>query len=141
MRHTARRRFAWAAAALVALSASGCLYYHESSSTRSSQSSHGKGPPPWAPAHGYRHKHQHGVELVFDADLDVYVVVGHPGIYFRGDEYFCLRGGEWYVGARFDGPWKGTRLGHVPPGLAKKYAKGSPGKGKGHGKKHGRGRD
>jgi hypothetical protein len=126
--------------AALAFVASGCVHevHHHH---HDKHKAHKGGPPPWAPAHGYRHKHHHGVELVFDAGLDVYVVVGHPGIYFRSDEYYCLRGGEWYAGPRFDGPWKATRLDHLPPGLRKKYAKGQPGKGKGHGKKHGRGHD
>jgi hypothetical protein len=124
-----------------ALVASGCVHeVHHHHHDKHKHKAHRGGPPPWAPAHGYRHKH-HGVELVFDTSLDVYVVVGHPGIYFRGDDYYCLRGGEWYVGRRYDGPWSATNLDHVPPGLRKKYAKGHPGQGKGHGKKHGHGHD
>ncbi|MFQ5585276.1 MAG: hypothetical protein ACE5GF_00390, partial [Thermodesulfobacteriota bacterium] len=41
------------------------------------------GPPPHAPAHGYRHKHRHGVELMFDGGLGVYIAVGLSGIYFH----------------------------------------------------------
>ena len=126
--------------AALAFVASGCITEHHHHHPKAKHKAHKGGPPPWAPAHGHRHKH-HGVELVFDTALDVYVVVGHPGIYFRGDDYYCLRGGEWYVGRRYDGPWSATRLDHLPPGLRKKYAKGHPGKGKGHGKKHGRGHD
>jgi hypothetical protein len=125
----------------LAFVATGCVHeVHHHHHDKPKHKAHKGGPPPWAPAHGYRHKHQ-GVELVFDADLDVYVVVGHAGVYFRGDDYYCLRGGEWWVGSRYDGPWAATGLDHVPPGLRKKYAKGHPGKGKGHGKKHGRGHD
>src|SRR5258705_13086779 len=45
----------------------------------------GHGPPPWAPAHGYRRHHQQAyqsrpdtVDLGFDDGLGVYMVVGFP---------------------------------------------------------------
>ena len=34
------------------------------------------GPPPHAPAHGYRHKHPDGVELVYKSNIGGYAVVG-----------------------------------------------------------------
>lgn len=123
--------------AALAFVASGCItepHHHHHK-----DKAHKGGPPPWAPAHGYRHKHHdHGVELVFDAGLDVYVVVGHPEIYFRADRYYCLRGGEWSAGARWNGPWTAVVVDDLPPGLRKKFAKQHPGKGKRKGKKHDR---
>ena len=99
--------------------------------------SHGKdghGPPPHAPAHGYRHKHQ-GVELVYDSGLGVYVVVDFPDhFYFKGCYY---RFGElhWEVGVHIDGQWESVSEEVLPPGLRGK------GKGKGKPKEHpGRGR-
>lgn len=86
---------------------------------------HGHGPPPHAPAHGYRHKH-HGVELVYDSELGVYVVVDFPDhFYFKGRYY---RFGElhWEVGVHIDGPWESISAETLPPGLR--------GKGKGKGK-------
>lgn len=115
----------------LAFVATGCV--HEVHHHHHKDKVHKGGPPPWAPAHGHRHKH-HDVELVFDADLDVYVVVGRPGVYFRGDDYYCLRGGEWWVGSRWNGPWAAVVVGDLPPGLRQKYAKGP--RGKGRGKKH-----
>jgi hypothetical protein len=123
--------------AALAFVATGCVHEVHHHHHDDGPKAHRGGPPPWAPAHGYRHKHQ-GVELVFDTDLGVYIVVGHPGIYFRGDAYFCLRDGEWRRGPKWDGPWGYAVVDDLPPGLRKKYAKGSHGKGKGHGKKKGR---
>ena len=63
------------------------------------------GPPPHAPAHGYRRKQhieQQDVELVFDSGLGVYVVVGFPGVYFHADHYFRYAGTSWQVSIRPD---------------------------------------
>jgi len=52
----------------------------------------GGGPPPWAPAHGYRAKYQYryypGVQVYFDSGRGL---------------YFWLSGGGWQVGARLPG--------------------------------------
>ncbi len=34
---------------------------------------HKQGPPPHAPAHGYRHKHQHGHDMEYNSDAGAYV--------------------------------------------------------------------
>ncbi len=80
---------------------------------------HGHGPPPWAPAHGYRRNHQRAyqhrdatVDLAFDSGLGVYVVVGLPNYYY----------------------WDGFYLRSKP-------VKGKKGKGHGHGKGRGHDRD
>ena len=39
---------------------------------------HKIGPPPHAPAHGYRHKHQHGVELEYDSGIGAYISCRTP---------------------------------------------------------------
>jgi len=94
---------------------------------------YGHGPPPHAPAHGYRHRHHAGVELHFDRDLDVYVVVDRPGLYWHLGRFLRFRAGHWEASVSIDGPWKvwpdrsvpwGLRKGpgpkHTPPGQAKK---------------------
>ncbi len=78
------------------------------------------GPPPHAPAHGYRHKH-HGVDLVFEASLAMYVVSGHRDHYYLDGTYYRLRNSEWQVSTGLDGPWKSKSKKKVPPGLQKKY--------------------
>ncbi len=111
---------------------------------RPSSHKHGRvqGPPPHAPAHGYRHKHQeHGVELVYDSGLGVYVVVELPNhFYFKGHYY---RHGEtqWEIGVHVDGPWEVVAEKSLPKGLrgkkrGKGKPKGRPGKGLGLGKKN-----
>ena len=94
----------------------------------------GHGPPPHAPAHGYRHK-QHGVELVYDSGRGVYVVVELPNhFYFKG-HYYRHRETQWEVGVHIDGPWELVSEKSLPPGLRGKE------KGKGKSKEHpGRGR-
>ena len=87
-----------------------------------------QGPPPHAPAHGYRHKHhEHGVELVYDSGLGVYVVVELPNhFYFKGHYY---RHGEprWEIGVHVHGPWEVVAEESLPKGLrGKKKGKGKP---------------
>ena len=77
---------------------------------------HRHGPPPHAPAHGYRHKH-HGLELVFDAEPGVYVVVGFPHHYYCRGHYYWYRGPMWEMSTRIDGPWKPVSEDKLPPGL------------------------
>lgn len=87
------------------------------------------GPPPHAPAHGYRHKHQDGTELVFDDKLSVYVVVDLSDTYFKNDLYIRTNKGRWEVSATVSGPWRKAATKEVPPKLKAKY-----------GKKHAKGR-
>jgi hypothetical protein len=99
-----------------------------------------QGPPPHAPAHGYRHKHPGpagSVDLVFDSGLGVYVVVGWPGYYWHQDHYYRFVEGAWMISTRLDAGWVSCSSGKVPPGLVKKHAgPGHKGKGK-HPAKHG----
>ncbi|MEJ2719691.1 MAG: hypothetical protein P8181_00940 [bacterium] len=74
------------------------------------------GPPPHAPAHGYRHKHEN-VVLVFQANLGVYAVDGHQGYYYHEGEFYRLHKGKWQTGAHFNGPWKKTSVSKLPKGL------------------------
>ena len=102
----------------------------------------GHGPPAHAPAHGHRRKYVHGVELVFDAGMGVYVVVGCADHYYYDDTFFRLYGGVWEISLYPDRGW--GPLGHksLPPGLHAR-ANGkikSPGKGLGHSKSSGRGK-
>ena len=83
-----------------------------------------RGPPPHAPAHGYRHKHvSHGssVDLVFDSGLGVYVVVGWPDHYWRDDHYYRWVDGTWMVSVKLDGGWISCGSSRLPPGLVAKH--------------------
>jgi hypothetical protein len=85
-----------------------------------------RGPPPHAPAHGYRHKHDvahGGVDLIFDSGLGVYVVVGWPDHYWHLDRYYRFANGLWMVSARIDGGWADCEPGRIPDGLREKHAR------------------
>jgi hypothetical protein len=77
------------------------------------------GPPPHAPAHGYRHKHAgDGVILVYDTDIDVYVVNGHRDCYYSAGQYFRLAEASWEWSVNIEGPWKVVaHSSDLPPGL------------------------
>lgn len=75
-----------------------------------------KGPPPHAPAHGYRHKHGN-VVLVYESSLELYRVDGHDGYYFHEGSYYRVHKGGWQVGAGFEGPWKACSASKLPKGL------------------------
>lgn len=87
----------------------------------------GVGPPPHAPAHGYRRKNAHGVEIEFDAELGVYLVVGHLDHYFFDDRYYRRSKKRWEAGPRMEGPWSPIEEADLPPGLRDEH----PGKGRG----------
>jgi hypothetical protein len=99
------------------------------------------GPPPHAPANGYRRKHEQAyhshtgsAELVFDSGLGVYVVVGMSDYYFWNGSYLRIRDGQWWVSTYLDGDWRPHDARSLPDGLQAKYAKAN-GKGKGKGPK------
>lgn len=83
---------------------------------------HGRsyGPPPHAPAHGYRYKYD-AHDLVYDSNLGVYLVIGYPGYYFLDDSYYRYNNDGWYYSKQVDRNWQQYRQGRLPPGLAKKY--------------------
>lgn len=129
------RRIALATFAAGLLALTGCVHVHEHDHHHRSKG----GPPPWAPAHGYRHKH-HGPDLVYDAHIGVYVVVGHPHVYFHDGHYFRRVSSHWErCGDWKKGKWKAVEAGKVPGPLAKHYAAKGPKPGKGKGKGKGKG--
>jgi len=90
--------------------------------------SQGHGPPPHAPAHGYRAKTPQGVEIAFDTQIGVYVVVELPGNYWLDDRYYRKGASGWVVSGSFDGPWAVCPPGDLPAGLRSGASK--PGKSK-----------
>lgn len=74
------------------------------------------GPPPHAPAHGYRHKHGNMV-LMYDSGLRVYVVSGWTNHYFHKDRYYRVTKSGWQVTKKFGGSWKSVSTSKLPKGL------------------------
>ena len=107
------------------------------------EKSHGGGPPPHAPAHGYRHKRQHqgrDLELVFDSDLGVYVVVGVPNHFYWKGYYLRIDGDQWYASVNLDSGWEPRSEPSLPPGMRnhKKHPKAKRGNSKKSGPAKGR---
>ena len=73
------------------------------------------GPPPYAPPPQ--------VEWRWDPNLDVFVVLGGPHLYYRDRIYYRWHDHDgWYWSDRHDGGWsRGSK--QLPPGLSKKYGK------------------
>ncbi len=97
------------------------------------------GPPPHAPAHGHRHKHQRDdVELVFDSERGVYLVIGVPGSYFFDGVYYRRTSQQWQTAFTIEGSWDSIAQDKIPPGLRSDVTHDHsssvhPGKGKGKG--------
>ena len=82
------------------------------------------GPPDHAPAHGYHKKHGNSnVVLVYDSDLDVYVVSDHDDCYYTAGQFYRRVEGAWEWSVCIDGPWKAVaHRNDLPPGLRKHKA-------------------
>jgi hypothetical protein len=91
------------------------------------------GPPPHAPAHGYRHR-VGDVSHVYEAPLGVYLVVGYPDHYFLDGWYYRHVHGYWERCREVDGRWARAEARVVPGRLHARYASQGPEKGRGKGK-------
>jgi len=80
---------------------------------------HRNSPPPHAPAHGHRYRHQHGVDLVFDSGVGAYIVLGFDNLFFFNNNYMRFYDGYWHHADRHDGRWLRSRDKHVPQKLRK----------------------
>jgi len=124
---------ALAAIAASALAAQGCIvdhhHRHWGATSEPAMAKRG-GPPPHAPAHGYRHKHRDAsgtqVTLRFDTDLGVYVVLGQRDHYWSHSRYFRWSGVHWEVSTQLARGWSVVVNEGVPPHLAAKYTHHKP---------------
>lgn len=91
------------------------------------------GPPPHAPAHGYRAKHD-GCDLRYDRTVGCYVVVGYTDYYYNDGFFFRYASGNWQVSAHVGDGWAAVETTRVPDPLVVKYQAKSKGKGQGKGK-------
>jgi hypothetical protein len=105
--------------ALLSLTASGCVS-RASVGYDDDRHYHG-GPPPHAPAHGYRAKHHHR-DMVYDSRLGAYVVLGYRDHYYHDGWYFRYFDGFWQISAELgDRKWRDVDRYRVPEGL--RYSK------------------
>ena len=117
----------------VASAAAGCIVVNHESPAPPQVVARQPGPPPHAPAHGYRRKHpQDDVDLVFDSGLGVYVVVDTPDCWWSDGGYYRWRDGVWSTGVHISGPWAVIKVDAVPSGL-RGYKGKKNGKGRGNG--------
>ena len=94
---------------------------------------HKPGPPPHAPAHGYRHKHHGNHDLVYDSGIGAYIVVNIPETYFGNNLYIRLStDGRWLVAATLEGGWRVAVGSEVPYKLKEYKERKKTNKGKGH---------
>ncbi len=108
-------------------------HVHFPSSGRVKAKHRGHGPPPHAPAHGYRHKHHNDIELEFDSGLGVYFAINMPDVFFYDGLYLKISDGHWFVTDHLDSPWRTSLQDEVPLKLKKARGKGHKRKGKGKG--------
>ena len=131
------------ASAIIVLT--GCV---DSAGVRYGDSSHQEptyksGPPPHAPAHGYRHKHRKH-DMSYDSGVGAYIVIGKSEVYFDDNLYFRYRNGDWQVSVNLDGGWNDADKHIVPSKLwsykdsDSKYYKKKANSGKGHKKGKGK---
>lgn len=105
--------------ALLSLTASGCVN-RASVGYGDDRHYHG-GPPPHAPAHGYRAKHHHH-DMVYDSRLGAYVVLGYSDHYYHDGWYFRYYDGFWQISADLgDRDWRDVDRYRIPEGL--RYSK------------------
>ncbi len=119
---------------LITVSCSRHRVYHEPTISK------GKGPPAHAPAHGYRRKHVHGMELVFDSGRGIYVVVGLSDHYYHDGYFYRLRGSLWEMSLKPNSGWKVVSGKSLPLGLQVKVKTNGNGNGNGNSKGKGRGK-
>lgn len=108
----------------------GCVHHHHRPAPPAAVVK--PGPPPWAPAHGYRRKHAHGTELVYDARLGVYLVVGLKDHFFHDGHYYRRTAASWEVSGDVGGPWVVVGTSRLPAGLRAHRAKHGRGGPHGH---------
>ena len=123
----ARQLLTAAGLLLIFLSVAGCTSTHVHRDTHPGPAviaTHG--PPPHAPAHGYRTRAMDGSIIVFDVSVGCYEVVGWTGIYYHGGHYYRVRDGRWERSMRLDRGWGPPGRAPVPPGLRGKVAKTRP---------------
>jgi len=71
------------------------------------------------PERSHRYRNWDGMYLDYDPRLDLYWVVGYPGLYWWNDYYYRERRGAWERSKRHVGPWH--RPDRLPPWLQRRH--------------------
>jgi hypothetical protein len=120
-----KRRRSLLAAALTAsavIAISGCntmIRYNQTASPAAGEKH--AGPPPHAPAHGYRHKHPDGTQLEYESSMGVYVVVGYAEHYYCDGVYYRWHEASWHASKNINKGWAPASDKSIPPGLRKTH--------------------
>ncbi|MCF7809105.1 MAG: hypothetical protein K9N38_11360 [Candidatus Marinimicrobia bacterium] len=78
------------------------------------------GPPSHAPAHGHRKKNRHGIEMTYDSNLGIYIVVGYTGYYYYDGIYYRKQNNQWESSKDLKKDWKKSSKHGMPKGLKNK---------------------
>ncbi|MCF7825676.1 MAG: hypothetical protein K9N29_03415 [Candidatus Marinimicrobia bacterium] len=79
-----------------------------------------KGPPSHAPAHGYRKKNRHGMEMTFDSNLGIYIMMSYPSYYYWDGTYYRINNNQWESSKDVKKHWKKINKQKLPKGLKNK---------------------
>jgi hypothetical protein len=112
----------WIYATALLLVLPGCSRHYHSQSAASTtvvRMDKQHGPPPHAPAHGYRYKLGDGNQLKYDSGLKLYVVVDRADHYYDNGLYFRLRNDQWEMSASLGGEWTVASTSRLPKTLRK----------------------
>lgn len=89
------------------------------------QSTKKNGPPPHAPAHGYRHKHHDGHQLEYDSKIGAYIVINVRDTYFANNLYLRMStDGRWMASTTLKGRWRVALTSEIPPKMRHSKHKG-----------------
>tara|TARA_R110002050_G_scaffold268113_1_gene410090 strand:- start:144350 stop:145081 length:732 start_codon:yes stop_codon:yes gene_type:complete len=105
-------------ALLVGCTSNTAVRYDSSPHYKYSDVYYRSGPPPHAPAHGYRH-HHHSHDMIYDSGIRAYILVGLPGYYYDDGFYFRYSNIGWQFSAYLNDGWRVTDERRVPKTLWK----------------------
>jgi hypothetical protein len=126
-RSPSRRQLSLGAALIgAALLLAGCVVqpHHDAPAPETRPAQHARpGTTQSAPTRVYRWKRhpRDGVELAWDTEAGVYVVLGRPAVYWDGERYLRWSRVGWQVTARLDGVWVSVSADVVPAGLRARH--------------------
>ena len=79
-----------------------------------------KGPPPHAPAHGYRRKNRDELTITYDSNVGVYFLLNYPMHYYWDGKYYRKNKNKWESTKDINKKWKKIKKQKLPKGLKSK---------------------